>query len=404
MFATSSSRLRASIRRRRLAAAFAGALAPIAGAIVLGATLLSTPAGPAAAQSDLSREMEILKRDLRDLQRYIYRGEGQPPAPTGEGAGAPTPPQGEAMPTDVAGRLQVKMQRLEREMRDLTGRVEQAEFRARQVDQRLEKLSSDIDFRLQRLERQAGLGVQTSQAAGTASAGASGVQPSASGGRTAAGDQQGTTVISSAGTTQESGADAPQTLGTLRTNAEGEVVGAEIAPRREDAALSDGSSPQQAAAPSAPQPPPQPGSVSGAEATAAAPSGVLPDGTVQEQYDYAFSLLRKRDFAAAEQAMRSFVDKHGDSGLAGNAMYWLGETYYARENYRDAAATFLDAYTGYPQNDKASHSLLKLAMSLGALGKQDAACQAFSTLAQDGNASERILSTGRSEAEKLGCS
>lgn len=101
--------------------------------------------------------------------------------------------------------------------------------------------------------------------------------------------------------------------------------------------------------------------------------------------------------------MRSFVDKHGDNPLAGNAMYWLGETYYARENFRDAAATFLDAYTGYPQNDKASHSLLKLAMSLGALGKKDAACQAFSTLAQDGAASERILSTGRSEAQKLGC-
>jgi tol-pal system protein YbgF len=229
-------------------------------------------------------------------------------------------------------------------------------------------------------------------------------------------------VISSAGATQESeggGASASgdsassssgQTLGTLRTNSEGEIVGADLAPQQSDpqsqtqAQAQSQSQPQQqaSAAPATPEVPPQPGAVSGAETTATAPSGALPDGTV-EQYEFAFSLLRKRDFDAAEGAMRRFVNANGDHELAGNAMYWLGETYYARGNYRDAAATFLDAYTGYPKNDKASHSLLKLAMSLGALGKKDAACQAFDTLRQEGEASQRILSTAEAEAAKLGC-
>lgn len=379
------------------------ALAMAAAPLLVGLSLITAAPVPAAAQNDLSREVEILKRDLRDLQRYIYRGEGQPPAPPSDAgaASSQSQSQGEAMPSDVAGRLQVKMQRLEREMRDLTGRVEQAEFRTRQLDQRLETLSSDIEFRLQRLEQQVGLSVQTGDA-GRATGGASAAS-GASSTAPSGGDAQGTTVISSAGATQENGAGAPQTLGSLRTNAQGEVVGAEISPQQQTEAGASQSTQQQAAAPSSPQAPPQPGAVSDAQSTASAPSGALPEGSAQEQYDYAFSLLRSRDFAAAEQAMRSFVDAHGDNPLAGNAMYWLGETYYARENYRDAAATFLDAYTGYPQNDKASHSLLKLAMSLGALGKKDAACQAFSTLAQDGAASERILSTGRSEAQKLGC-
>ena len=30
--------------------------------------------------------------------------------------------------------------------------------------------------------------------------------------------------------------------------------------------------------------------------------------------------------------------------LAGNAVYWLGETYYARRQFADAAVTFADGY------------------------------------------------------------
>lgn len=382
--------------------------------------LLAAASPMAVAQDDLAREVELLKRDLSDLQRFIYRGEGQPPARAAPSAAAPAPSSApgspataEPLPTDVAGRLQVKMQRLEREMRDLTGRVEEAEFRARQAEQRLETYAADLEYRLQRLEQSAGLSAGTGDAAagpGASPGAAPGApvalgQPADAGQAAPAPDAQapGTTVISSAGATQDGGAagaaSSEGALGVLRTNAAGEVIGAEIAPRAPAA-----ESPAPAPAASAPQAPPAPGAVGEAATTAAAPTAALPEGTPESQYEYAFSLLRKRDFPAAEAAMRRFVDRHGDHQLAGNAMYWLGETFYARENYRDAAATFLDAYTGYPSNDKASHSLLKLAMSLGALGKKDAACQAFATLSQDGSASQRILATGESEAAKLGCS
>lgn len=403
--------------------------------------LLAAPAlmAPATAQSDLSREVEILKRDLKDLQRYIYRGEGTPPAPSGQtsdlssgaqnGGQASSQSTAEPMPNDVAGRLQIKIQRLEREMRGLTGRVEEAEFRIRQAADRMEKLASDIDFRLQQLEQGrgptastqgTGQGQGTGQSAGAPQAlgqvGANRQEAGSDGGQSSGQGEEGTTVISSTGSTQDTGRNTGQggdqgggqTLGSLRTNADGEVVGAEVNENRESREAAASSAARQGAGESGAAQPqadaaPGPGSVSGAEATASAPAGALPDGSAAEQYEYAFSLLRKRDFAAAETAMRSFVDKHGDDALAGNAMYWLGETYYARGNYRDAAATFLDAYTGYPQNDKASHSLLKLAMSLGALGKTDAACQAFSTLRQEGNAGQRILDTADAEAAKLGC-
>ncbi|MBP5857683.1 tol-pal system protein YbgF [Marivibrio halodurans] len=398
--------------------------------------MLMAPTLPAAAQSDLGREVEILKRDLKDLQRYIYRGEGTiPPASLGDGAAgqdtgqdtgtAPSGRSGEPMPSDVAGRLQIKIQRVEREMRELTGRVEEVEFRVRQAADRMEKLASDMDFRLQQLEQG---GAQISGNGGSGNG--NGARPagapqqlgraanssSGAGGSTGAatGTDEGTTVISSTGATREAGqgagaAGAGQTLGSLRTNAAGEILGADMSQGTGDgqsgAVASGGGNAGANGGDAQPRVQASPGSgnVSGAQTTASAASGALPDGSVNEQYEYAFSLLRKRDFAAAEAAMRSFVDRHGESDLAGNAMYWLGETYYARGNYRDAAATFLDAYTGYPKNDKASHSLLKLAMSLGALGKTDAACQAFSTLRQEGDAGPRILDTAKSEAGKLGC-
>ncbi|MCR9220891.1 MAG: tol-pal system protein YbgF [Alphaproteobacteria bacterium] len=380
--------------------------------------LVATAPTMAVAQDDLAREVELLKRDLSDLQRFIYRGEGQPPAPAAAPPPAPSA-TAEPLPTDVAGRLQVKMQRLEREMRDLTGRVEEAEFRARQAEQRLETYAADLEYRLQRIEQSAGLSVGSGGAPAAATGGAPVAlgQPANAGqaGAAPGAEAPGTTVITSAGASQDGaltdGAPAEGALGVLRTNAAGEVIGAEMAalPAAADSEGQAAAEPpssqaaSQVAPQAAPQPPPAPGAVGEAATTAAAPTAALPEGAPEAQYEYAFSLLRKRDFPAAEAAMRGFVDRHGDHQLAGNAMYWLGETFYARENYRDAAATFLDAYTGYPSNDKASHSLLKLAMSLGALGKTDAACQAFATLSQDGSASQRILATGESEAAKLGC-
>ncbi len=74
------------------------------------------------------------------------------------------------------------------------------------------------------------------------------------------------------------------------------------------------------------------------------PDGALQGKTVEEKYNYAYTLLRRNDFQAAEDAFKAFLDEHGDSDLAGNAQYWLGETYYVRERYADAARAFLSGY------------------------------------------------------------
>ena len=102
-------------------------------------------------------------------------------------------------------------------------------------------------------------------------------------------------------------------------------------------------------------------------------------GTPKSQYDYALSLmLGQQDFAAAERALKAFVEQHPQDDLTGNAQYWLGETYYVRRSYQNAAFAFAEGYQRYPKNRKAPDSLLKLGMSLSRMGKRKEACTAFS--------------------------
>ena len=43
-------------------------------------------------------------------------------------------------------------------------------------------------------------------------------------------------------------------------------------------------------------------------------------------------------------------------------------------SWRDAARSYLDAFSGAPQDPLAPHALYKLAVSLGELGQTDEAC------------------------------
>jgi tol-pal system protein YbgF len=130
----------------------------------------------------------------------------------------------------------------------------------------------------------------------------------------------------------------------------------------------------------------------------------LPPGNAMDQYNYAFGLLRKADYDEAERALNAFVQAHGEDPLAGNALYWLGETYYVREDYNRAAVTFLRGYREFPEGSKAPDSLLKLGMSLGKLGKTTEACASFAELGKKfPNASATIQGKATTEAAALGC-
>ena len=140
---------------------------------------------------------------------------------------------------------------------------------------------------------------------------------------------------------------------------------------------------------------------------AAAPSGgtiPLPGDSVEAQYEYAFDLLRQAKYDDAEKGFRSFLAKHPQDYLAGNAQYWMGETYYVRGRYQDAAVTFAEGYQKYPTNSKAPDNLLKLGMSLGQLGKKADACVAFSELTKKfPTAPDSVMTRLKEEKRRYAC-
>lgn len=97
-------------------------------------------------------------------------------------------------------------------------------------------------------------------------------------------------------------------------------------------------------------------------------------------YDAGYNYLIANNYTAAETTFRSFLRNYPQDQLSGNAQYWLGETFFARGDYRQAANEFLRGYKTYKQSQKSPDNLLKLGMSLQRLGQSEAACQTFAEL------------------------
>jgi tol-pal system protein YbgF len=130
----------------------------------------------------------------------------------------------------------------------------------------------------------------------------------------------------------------------------------------------------------------------------------LPPGSALDQYNFAFGLIKQADYPAAEAALRSFVQQHPNDTLAGNAQYWLGETYYQRERFSDAASAFAEGYKRYPKGTKAPDNLLKLGMSLARTNQRQNACTALAQLDHDfPNPGNAIKERAKDEKKKLGC-
>jgi len=119
--------------------------------------------------------------------------------------------------------------------------------------------------------------------------------------------------------------------------------------------------------------------------TAAAPPPAAAGNAAgaDQMYNDAFKLLQDGDYAGAERGFKAFVQRHPQHVLAGNAEYWLGETYYARRDYQSAATTFAEGYKLYKTSPKGPDNLLKLGVTLSAMGRKPDACAIFVRFNQD---------------------
>ena len=131
---------------------------------------------------------------------------------------------------------------------------------------------------------------------------------------------------------------------------------------------------------------------------------ILPQGTPEEQYEFATSFLKVGDYNMAERAFREFVDTQPKNKLSGNAQYWYAETFRIRQLYTDAASAYLEGYQKYPKSEKAPINLLKLGVSLVQIGEKDQGCLMIAGVKkQYPNATQSVLQKAKYEEKKFEC-
>jgi tol-pal system protein YbgF len=250
--------------------------------------------------------------------------------------------------------LEVRLSRLEELIRQLTGRIEEVEYAQRQTAARIDKLVADLDARLPGVAAARDAAPPPAQAAAPA--------------------QAPTTPTRQAPPSIIAPDDAARQGYVLGTIPQGALQG-------------------QTASPPATAPAPT-------TQARLAPQGA--DGVYRQALDQ----LQAGSWAAAEQSFENFVSSYPEDPRASTASYWIGETYLFRKDYPTAASVFARNYREYGEEaPRAADNLLKLGMSLAAMGDRDRACQTFAELAKrHPNASAPIRQALNREKTAADCS
>ena len=147
---------------------------------------------------------------------------------------------------------------------------------------------------------------------------------------------------------------------------------------------------------------PQPAQVPAAGEDSIETVSLSPD-TPETLYETSNESLLRRQFGDAEAGFRTFLQKYPEHSLAGSAQYWLGETYYAQSDFRQAAQAFLQGYKKYPKSRRAADSLLKLGISLNRLGQTQQACGAYAAVSGEYPKAVEARKRAQAEAKRAGC-
>ena len=113
--------------------------------------------------------------------------------------------------------------------------------------------------------------------------------------------------------------------------------------------------------------------------------------------------LLQLQYADAQTGFKEFLAKYPDHNLAGSAQYKLGETYYAQQEYSDAAQNYLTGYKQFPKSRRAADSLLKLGLSLNKLGQKEQGCAALGSVGSEFPKAVEANKRAQAEYKRAGC-
>ena len=97
----------------------------------------------------------------------------------------------------------------------------------------------------------------------------------------------------------------------------------------------------------------------------------------QRLYDEAYTLFHQQSYREAEARFQRYVDLYPRTELADNALFWIGESRYARGDFTSALEAFSDTVERFPQGNKVGDALLKAGKCLEALGDPEQALATY---------------------------
>lgn len=269
----------------------------------------------------------------------------------------------------------VRVNRLENQVRQLAGQIEQLQFANKRLQDQLQKFQEDVEFRFQ--ERGGAKPAPRPAASPSATPQRRSdlfdpsADPSAPGapqvlGRTTPSEPLRPAELDQMASRQpRSGSLADPPGGVQVIDGEDEGVGTPL----DLNSLS------------------RTGSVSAVEPRGVTP--VRPSIAATDQdapgsgYETAVAMIQQRQYEGAEMALRQFLQSHPRDPRAGDATYLLGESYFQRGRYEEAGQQYLKVSTEHPRAARAPEALLKLGMSLNAIGAKEQACATFAKAGRD---------------------
>lgn len=78
-------------------------------------------------------------------------------------------------------------------------------------------------------------------------------------------------------------------------------------------------------------------------------------------YDDAMAVFRRGDFAGAATALAGFQRRYPSSGYNESVLFWLGNAYYGRRDYKAAIASFRSLVGSSPDGARTPEALLSIA-------------------------------------------
>lgn len=334
-----------------------------------------------------------------------------PDAPAGSPDASPSSPETPATggSSDDASLL-VRVERLEEQLRQMNGQIEQMQFENHKLEDQLRKFQEDVDFRFQEghgrpLPKRDEFGSIAAPAAPLAGDAGTATTPGTARSRGDAFDPS----------ADPNAPGAPRPLGSTPASAP-------IAPATGRANASDSDAPidlpssgyNATAAPAEPAAQPQPGAPAAQPQSGAAPGPVTtPGGTViastevnptKEEFDVALGYFKQKDYDNAEKTFAAFLEKNPKSRFTSDALYYLGETYYQRGRQREAAEQYLKISEDYATSPRAPEAMLRLGELLQAIGAKEQACATFSEVPRKyPNASAAVKAGAEREAKRAQC-